>query len=152
MSTKLNSFPIIGIAVRTSNANGQAAQDIGQLWNRFLSENVIAQIPNKASGEIYSVYCEYEGDHNMPYTCLLGCKVESMDDIPEGMKAITIQGGDYKKVTTRGSMKEGFVYQAWDKIWQSDLNRNYQTDFEIYGEKAQNPEDAEVDILVGVKA
>jgi len=150
MNTKINSFPIIGIAVRTSNA--QAAQDIGQLWNRFLSENVAAQIPNKASNEIYSVYCEYEGDHNLPYTCLLGCRVESVEKIPAGMKAISIHGGNYEKITTRGSMKNGFVYQAWDKIWQSDLNRNYQTDFEVYGEKAQNPDDAEVDILVGLKA
>jgi predicted transcriptional regulator YdeE len=30
------------------------------------------------------------------------------------------------------------------------LPRNYSADFEIYGEKAQNPQDAKVDIFIGV--
>jgi predicted transcriptional regulator YdeE len=32
-----------------------------------------------------------------------------------------------------------------------DLDRSYTADFEIYGEKAQNPENAEVDIFIAVK-
>ena len=31
-----------------------------------------------------------------------------------------------------------------------DLNRTYLADFEIYGQKAQNPSTAEVDIYIGV--
>jgi len=30
---------IIGISVRTTNQNGQAMQDIGNLWQRFFSEH-----------------------------------------------------------------------------------------------------------------
>ena len=73
------------------------------------------------------------------------------EDIPEGMKGITITSGTYNQRTVKGSRTNGFVTKAWMDIWQSDLDRNYQTDFEIYGEKAQNPEDMEVDIFVGVK-
>ncbi|MFT5885520.1 MAG: putative transcriptional regulator YdeE [Arcticibacterium sp.] len=36
------------------------------------------------------------------------------------------------------------------EIWQSDLDRTYATDFEVYDERAQNPEDVEVDIFVGI--
>ncbi|MFT4644864.1 MAG: putative transcriptional regulator YdeE [Planctomycetota bacterium] len=32
-----------------------------------------------------------------------------------------------------------------------DLDRTYTADFEIYGEKVQNPQDAEVDIMIAVK-
>ena len=32
-----------------------------------------------------------------------------------------------------------------------DLDRSYTADFEIYDEKAQNPENAEVDIFIAVK-
>jgi predicted transcriptional regulator YdeE len=32
-----------------------------------------------------------------------------------------------------------------------DLGRTFTADFEIYGEKAQDPSDAEVDILIAVK-
>ena len=37
------------------------------------------------------------------------------------------------------------------KIWNSDLDRSFTSDFEIYGEKAQNPETAEVDIFIAIK-
>ena len=39
----------------------------------------------------------------------------------------------------------------WIKIWNSDLNRIFTSDFEIYGEKAHNPENAEVDIFIAMK-
>ena len=37
---------IIGISVRTTNQNEQAMQDIGNLWQRFFSEQLLAKIPN----------------------------------------------------------------------------------------------------------
>ena len=53
---------------------------------------------------------------------------------------------------SKGSLNEGVVYQTWDKIWKSDLNRSYTADFEVYGKKAQNPENAEVEIFVAIKS
>lgn len=35
-------FYIIGISVRTSNKNDQAQADIGELWGRFLNQNLIS--------------------------------------------------------------------------------------------------------------
>ncbi len=32
-----------------------------------------------------------------------------------------------------------------------DMDRAFTADFEVYGEKAQNPSDAEVDIFIAVK-
>ena len=43
------------------------------------------------------------------------------------------------------------VFGEWTKIWNSDLVRTFTADFEVYGEKAQNPENAEVDIFVAIK-
>ena len=43
---------IIGISVCTTNQNGQAIQDIGNLWQRFFSEQLLAKIPNKVSDAI----------------------------------------------------------------------------------------------------
>ena len=39
MITQLESFKVIGISVRTTNENGQAAKDIPFLWNKFFEEN-----------------------------------------------------------------------------------------------------------------
>jgi len=38
MITELESFKVIGISVRTTNENGQAAKDIPFLWNKFLKK------------------------------------------------------------------------------------------------------------------
>jgi len=34
------------------------------------------------------------------------------------------------------------------KIWQSDIDRKYIADFDVYGEKALDSQNAEVDIYV----
>ncbi|MFD1630715.1 GyrI-like domain-containing protein [Pseudopedobacter beijingensis] len=152
MSNKtIETFHLIGIAVRTTNENGQAGQDIGALWNRFMSEQVAALIPNKVDDTIYNVYTEYEKDFMRPYTTLLGCRVENLDTIPEGMKGLTINAAKYLRYTAKGNIHDGIVFKEWQKIWESDLDRAYTADFEVYGEKALNPEQAEVDIFVAIK-
>ncbi len=150
-TTTVTPFYIIGIAVRTTNENGQSGKDIPQLWNRFLSENVIASIPGKTSNDIFCVYTAYEKDHTKPYTTVLGCKVHHLNEIPEGLTGITIDAGKYMQFTAAGNINEGIVFHEWTTIWNSDLPRKYSADFEVYGAKAQNPEQAEVDIYIAVK-
>jgi len=146
----LKSFYVLGIAVRTTNENGQAGIDIPALWSRFISEGIMGKIPDKADNTVYSIYTEYEKDYTKPYTTILGCKVNSLENVPEGMKAIEISEGNYFRSAAKGNMMEGMVYNEWVKIWNSDIPRAYTTDFEVYGEKAQNPEDAEVDIFIAL--
>ena len=50
----------------------------------------------------------------------------------------------------------GIVVEAWQKIWQmsdSELGgvRSYIADFEIYDERAFDPQNAVVDIYIGIK-
>ncbi len=149
--TKIKELKVIGISVRTTNENGKAAEDIPQLWNKFLSENILEKIPNKVNSNIYSIYTDYEGDYMKPYTTILACEVSSFDEVPEGMVAKTIGGGNYKKYVAKGNLKENIVYNAWLKIWEDKIDRAYTSDFEVYGAKAQNQEDAEIDIFVGVQ-
>ncbi|MCT4121791.1 GyrI-like domain-containing protein [Elizabethkingia anophelis] len=151
MHHKLDTFYVIGIAVRTTNENQKAAQDIPVLWNKFMTEGIINLIPNKADHAIYCIYTDYEKDYTKPYTTILGCKVNSLDTIPEGMVGKIIESSDYSKQTIKGNLTEGIVYNEWLKIWNMDLDRSYTADFEIYDEKAQNPENAEVDIFIAVK-
>ncbi len=147
----IKEFTVIGISVRTTNENGQSAKDIGALWNKFMSEEILDKIPHKTDNTIYSIYTEYESDHTKPYTTILGCKVENADTIPNGMISKTIKAGKYAKFIAKGDLTKGAVYEAWSKIWNADLDRLYSTDFEVYGEKAQNPSDVEVEIFVAVK-
>jgi predicted transcriptional regulator YdeE len=147
----IQNFSIIGISVRTTNENKQSAKDIPALWNKLLSEEVLNKIPNKISKDIVCVYTDYEKDHTKPYTTILGAIVAHLDSVPEGMTGKTIEGINYEKFTAKGNLAEGIVIKEWIKIWNSDLERIFTSDFEIYGEKAQNPENAEVDIFIAIK-
>ena len=147
----IQNFSVIGISVRTTNENEQSAKDIPALWNTLLSEAILSKIPNKISKDIVCVYTDYEKDHTKPYTTILGAVVANLDAIPEGMTGKTIEGINYEKFTAKGNLAEGIVIKEWIKIWNSDLNRIFTSDFEVYGEKAQNPENAEVDIFIAIK-
>ncbi len=152
MSTiKLEAFHVIGLAIQTSNAAGQSGTDIPKLWTKFMTENVATKIPNKISNEIYCIYTNYEGDHTKPYTTLLGCKVSSLAQIPEGLKAMTFNKANYQPFTANGDLMQGVVWQKWSEIWSADMDRTFVADFEVYGKKAQDPSNAEVEIYVGVK-
>jgi len=78
-------FNVIGIPVRTTNEGGQSGKDIRVLWEKFRSEGVAEKIPHKMDNTLYSVYTDYEGDYDKPYTTILGCKVENLEEVPEGM-------------------------------------------------------------------
>ncbi|HEU4716434.1 MAG TPA: GyrI-like domain-containing protein [Bacteroidia bacterium] len=144
-------FYVAGISVRTTNAGGQSMKDIGELWGRFFAENISAKIPGKVSADIYSIYTDYESDHTGLYTTLLGCRVSSVEDLPEGMTGKKIPGGKCMKFTCKGKIPDVIAAQ-WANIWNDKtLRRSFTSDYEVYNERAQNPADAEVDIFVAVK-
>ena len=144
-------FNVIGLSVRTTNENGQSGQDIPALWNKFMSEGISDIIPNKIDDTLYCIYTEYEKDHTKPYTTLLGCAVTTLDEIPEGLTGKNIPANNCEKFVAKGSIMQGIVFKEWLKIWGTNLDRNYIADYEVYGTKAQDPENAEVEIFVGVR-
>jgi predicted transcriptional regulator YdeE len=148
----IDAFNIIGIPVKTTNENGQAMQDLGQLWSRFYGDSIIGQIPGRISDEVYSVYTDYESDYTGAYTTIIGCRVRSLADIPDGMAGKEIEGGKYVRFTCKGKMPE-VVATQWKEIWsrEQELKRKYTTDFEVYGPKSHNPENAEVDIYIAIR-
>ena len=138
----MEDIKIIGITVRTTNQDQKAAQDIPVLWNKFMEQSLAEKIPNKANQAIYCVYTDYEKDYTAPYTVVLGCRVTSLDEIPEGMSGITFPEEKYEKFLAENPQT---VINEWIKIWNSDLERTYKADFEVYSAKP------EVEIFIGVK-
>ena len=145
------SFSIIGISVRTTNENGKSGKDILELWTRFISEDISKQILNKVNDTIYCVYTDYEKDHTKPYTAILACEVSNLNFIPNGMIGRRIGEGKYEKHIAKGNVTMGAVFDEWLKIWALPISRAYTVDFEVYDVRAQNPEDAEVDIFIATK-
>ena len=148
---KIEHFKIIGIKTETTNENGKSATDLGKLWDQFFDENVPNQIPNKESEEIYSIYTDYESDYKGKYTAIIGLKVSSLDQIPDGLIGREFNSGKYQKFVAKGLMPNAVV-ESWKEIWAKDdeLKRKYTADFEVYGQKSQNGNSSEVDIYIAV--
>lgn len=149
---QLKNFKIIGISVQTTNENGKSADDLGELWERFYSENIPCLITNKEGDEIYSIYTDYDSDYTGKYTSIIGLKVNSLGQIPDGMIGREFNGGKYQKFVAKGQMPNA-VIESWKGIWakNNELNRKYTTDFEVYGQKSQNGEESEVDIYIAIE-
>ncbi len=141
---------VIGTKITTTNENGQSAKDIGQLWEKFITEKIADKIPNRIDDEILSVYCNYQGDYTQPFDNIIGCRVAHLENIPDGMTGQVIETGEYRKFIARGDVTQGAVAETWQTIWKTNIPRAYKTDFEVYGKKAKNPHDAEIPIFIGV--
>lgn len=141
---------IAGLAIRTSNENGQSSKDIPALWQRFFAEDIMNKLPGKIDNTMYCLYTDYEKDHTKPYTTLLGCRVLEEINAP-GVVTKTFTGDTYKVFVAKGALDDGIVFKEWLKIWNADIERLFTTDIEIYGEKAHDKLNAEIPILVAVK-
>lgn len=148
----MKAIKIIGIEVRTTNENGQALEDLGKLWGRFFSEKIAEQIPNKISNDVYAVYTDYESNYKGKYTTIIGMEVDSLESIPDGMVGRAFSEQKSEKFIAKGELHKA-IGETWMQIWEKDevLNRSYLHDYEVYGEKAQDPSNAEIEIFIGVK-
>lgn len=144
-------FNFIGISVQTNNTSGQASQDLGNLWNRFFTDQISDKITNKISEDIYCIYTDYSGDYTQGYSAFLGYKVDNLDDVPDGLLGREFKGGEYIKFLAKGDMPKAVV-ESWEEIWSKDkeLNRKYTADFEVYGSKSQAGSDSEVEIFIAI--
>ena len=152
----LPGFLVIGTETRTTNAK-EATSDgaIPRQWQRFFQEGILGKIPNKAGSNIYAVYSDYASDHNGEYTYMIGAMVKDGTAPPAGMVVKRVPAGQYLVLTSEKGPLPKVVPEAWQKLFKLEgsgkLKRAYQVDFEIYDHRAQDPQNAQVDIYVGLK-
>lgn len=150
-------FTVVGIAARTSNAKEKTPEGlIGKQWERLMRQGLLAEIPNKADGNIVAVYTEYASDKDGEYTYVLGACVTNAESIPAGMVAKKVPAGRYAVFTSEKGPVQKVVVEMWQRVWATPQralggDRTYKADFEVYDQRAQNPADAVVDLYVGVR-
>ncbi|WP_316826310.1 GyrI-like domain-containing protein [Pedobacter miscanthi] len=146
-----DAFKIIGISTRTTNQNNQSAEDLGKLWSQFYTENIFDKIPNKVSNDIITIYTDYVSNYTDAYTTIIGVPVSTLENIPDGLIGREFGAENFQKFTAKGAMPNAVV-NTWMDIWKSDgeLNRKYTYDLEVYGEKSQDGEHAEVEIFIAI--
>ncbi len=101
------------------------------------------------------MYSEYASDHNGEYTFMVGAPVRAEAAVPAGMVLKQIPASKYAVITTEKGPFPEVIPGAWLKIFELEdegkLNRTYRTDFELYDERALDPQNAQVDIYIGLK-
>jgi len=157
---RLDEIKLVGITARTNNeleANPESAK-IGMMMQKYFSKKVSTQIQHKKNlGNIYSCYTDYQSDFTGDYTYFIGEEVTSFENIIDpDLRTLTISGQDYVKFTSEPGPMPEVVINMWKEIWKmkdSDLGgtRSYIADFEIYDERSLNPQNAVLDIYIGIK-
>lgn len=136
----------VGLSARTNNLSPDMGAVIGGLWNRFYNDGIYASIPGKADEKALGIYTEYEGDETADYTVMVAC--ETMAEPQTGNYAVCrIPAGRYAKFVIHGDMVQA-VGATWQEIWQMDLPRTFQCDFEEYQNDCMD--NAEIHIYVGL--
>ena len=67
-----------------------------------------------------------------------------------GMKGISVVNGRYHKIKAEGETPQLAVFNAWQKVWNSGIDRTYKTDFELY-EATEVPGVFDISVLVGIE-
>src|SRR5580698_4856932 len=148
-------FTVVGIAVRTSNAEQMTPErPIGKQWERLFKEGVLAAIPNRADANIVALYTEYASDKDGEYTYVLGARVTKVDSVPAGMVAKNVPAGRYAVFTSERGAVQKVVVEMWQRVWSTPKSslggdRTYKSDYEVYDQRAQNPANSVVDLYIG---
>jgi predicted transcriptional regulator YdeE len=152
-----SAFTVVGLIARTTNAKEMTPDGvIGKQWMRLMKDNLLTQIPNKADENIVAVYTDYASDENGEYTYVLGARVTSSDKTPEGMGSRAIPAGRYAVYTSEKGPAQNVVPAMWKRVYATPKStpagaRIYRADYEVYDERARNPQEAVVELYVGVK-
>ena len=117
---------VVGVSAITSNDDPKMEQVIGGLWGKLYQGGVNEVIKNKANEYAIGLYSDYE---NNKYCVTVGNEVSRVEN--EKLTVKKIPAGKYARFSIEGHMQKA-VAEAWNKIWQMDLDRSYKADFEEY--------------------
>lgn len=155
---QLPSFKLIGVELRTTNADGRAMQEIPLFWERFIRDKKFVNIPAQIDpGKIYAVYTDYDDDFkNLGiqkgfYSLIIGSKVDSLDVVPSGFIAREVPAEKHAVLEMRGQVAK-VVPDAWKAVWSSSFpfKRKLSCDIEIYNMRASVDAEREVSLCISV--
>jgi predicted transcriptional regulator YdeE len=149
----------MGLKVRTNNQNefNLETAKIGPCVMKYFQEHWGHKIPNRKNpGVTLCAYTEYESDFQGDYTYYIGEEVSSIDSLPEGLHELLIPAQPYIRFTAGPGPMPNVDIEAWQKIWTMSENelggtRNYKTDFEVYDERARDPQNTVLDLYIGIE-
>ncbi|MEC0242187.1 GyrI-like domain-containing protein [Paenibacillus dokdonensis] len=147
---------LTGISIRTSNQRELSGEgQIPSLWERYFQSGQQSRTDLIHPHLLYALYTDYESDVNGEYTLLLGHEQDHLLSAEDTASTAYIPEADYIKFTTEKGPMGQVVPQLWQEIWDyfqnSEYERTYTGDFELYDLREFNPEEVIVDIYMAVR-
>ncbi|MDD3361354.1 MAG: GyrI-like domain-containing protein [Hespellia sp.] len=139
----LNEKMIVGVSTTTSNEDPKMGEKIGKLWMDLYQGGVHAKIKNKMNEYAIGLYSDYT---EKDYIVTVGNEVSKAEN--SALTTKIIPAGKYAKFSVHGHMQKA-VAEAWDEIWQMDLDRSFTGDFEEY--LNSDVENCDIDIYMALK-
>lgn len=76
--------------------------------------------------------------------------MDTLDNIANGLVGKEIPKSDCQQFAAKGKFPN-CVQATWREIWNTEIDRKYTADFEVYSGKSLNMTNTEVDIFISVK-
>ncbi len=155
----LPEIKIIGIKIITQNSKELSANggQIAKTVSNYFSNQLMNQITNRINpGVTYCLYTDYESDQNGKYSFIIGEEVNSLRNIPANFVSHIIPKQKYCKLTSEQGPIPSIVVDLWKKIWSSEqavlgVKRTFTADFELYDQRAGNPQNAIMDLFIAIE-
>ncbi len=129
-----------------------------KLWQRVMQEHALNTVPDQVDQNIYAVYTDYASDANGRLHSRTRVRRSAIQERSwkHGFVVKTVPAGRYAVFTSDRGPVAKVVVETWKQIWsyyQSPTNgqRAYRADFELYDQRAVDPNNAQVDIYIGLK-
>ena len=136
--TLSHSIQLSGVKCRTTNKDemNPSTARIGQLWGQFFQQST-----QPIQSKIYSVYTNYESDHNGAYDIYVATpSSESNRNLTETIQIPQENDEEFLVFSGSGKMPETCI-NLWQSIWQYfdkhhvEYSRAFSLDFEEYDDK-----------------
>ena len=134
---------VVVFSATSGNSDPKMSEIIGGLWEKLYQGGVHATIKNKVNEYAIGLYSDYTADQ---YCVTAGNEVSKAENPELAVKKIP--AGKYAKFSVQGHMEKA-VAEAWEEIWQMDLNRSFTGDFEEY--LNSDFENCNIDIYIALK-
>jgi AraC family transcriptional regulator len=146
-------FHVMGIELETTTEEGKNFVEIPQFWQQVIQKNQIKNIPKKKQpNTVLGICMDFRAYGTFSY--IIGSEVIHTDDTPDDMVSKKIPDANYAVFTARGKMPDSiqnatkYIYQEW--LPESQYRHAGSPEFELYDERSDDSENAEVDIYIPI--
>lgn len=131
---------------RLSNLDANVSKKIELAWHNFSEK--CSEVEDKITNKPICTYSNYESDEKGLYDVSIGYEVKNDSCLKTDWVKKIIPAGKYAKFVVKGNMVKE-ISNFWQNLWQMDLPRKFECDFE----ECQNMDmlNAEVHVYISVK-